>query len=126
MAEIKRATRVAEGLRQELATLLLQRVRDPRVGAGVVVSRIEMSSDLRTAKVHVRLLEGGDQDPRRKTLLEGLERARHMLQREATRALQLRFVPELRFYYDDGTDKTSRIEQLLDEIEAERNHSPDR
>jgi ribosome-binding factor A len=114
MAEIKRATRVAEGLREEVAMLLVRKLRDPRV-KGAVVARIEMSDDLRNAKIYVRLLEGGDDD-RQKELLDGLHRAAGMIKTEATRNLRLRVAPELKFFYDDGQDARTRVEELLEEV----------
>src|SRR3954464_12183889 len=116
--EIKRATRVAERLREELAFLLNREVKDPRV-KGVLVSRVDMPDDLKLAKVHVRLLEGGEDEARRKEALVGLSRAGSKIRREVARRMSLRFAPELRFYYDDGQDKRDRIEQLLDEVKRE-------
>jgi ribosome-binding factor A len=115
-----RARRVGEALREELATLLSAEVKDPRA-AGAIVTRVEMSSDLRNAKVHVRLLEGGDDPARRDAFVGALGGASGMLRREVTRRLGLRYAPELRFLYDEGQDDTMRIEELLAEIEAERN-----
>jgi len=114
--EIKRATRVAEGLRQEIAVLLGRKVRDPRL-LSVVVSRVVLTDDLRSAKVYVRLLV--DDSERRDAALKGLARAGGMLRREATRALKLRVAPELRFFFDEGEDARERIERVLDEIKRE-------
>ena len=114
-----RVLRVAQGVREELALLLSDEVRDPGV-EGAVVTRVEMAGDLRSAKVHVRLLEGGDDPARRKVLLASLGRAAGMLRREVGQRLSLRFAPELRFFYDEGSDNASRIEQILAEIEADR------
>ncbi len=93
-------------------------VKDPRA-SGAVVTRTEMSDDLRTARVYVRLL-AGDDEARRRELLGALRRASGLIRREVTRRLRLRFAPELRFLYDDGIDATSRIEELLNEIRTER------
>ncbi len=118
MGEVKRSARVAEGLMQELAVLVSQKLRDPRV-QGAVISRVDMSDDLRQARVYVRALEGAVDNAKKKELIEGLERATGLLRREATRALKLRVAPELKFFYDDGQDKRSRIDNLLLEIEHE-------
>jgi len=116
MGEVKRATRVAEGLRQELAVLVSQSLRDPRV-RGAVVSRVEMTDDLREARVYVRVLEGTDDKERKKELVLGLSRAAGMLRHEVTKALKLRVAPELKFFFDEGDDKRTRVESLLMEIE---------
>jgi ribosome-binding factor A len=117
--KVKRAVRVAERVREELAGLIARTVRDPRV-KGVSVARVDMTDDLRQARVLVRLLEGGDDEARREEALTGLTRAAGLFRREVTKRLSLRYAPELRFVYDDGQDHLSRIEQLLAEVEAEK------
>ena len=114
-----RVRRVEKGLREELATMLAHEIKDPGA-AGAIVTRVELTNDLRSAKVHVRVLEGGDDPARRLAMVAALGRATGMLRREVTQRLQLRSAPELRFVYDDGLDNTTRVEQLLAEIDAER------
>ena len=116
MTEVKRASRVAEGLRQELSMLVSQTLRDPRA-RGAVISRVEMTDDLREARVYVRALQGADDDATKKEMVKGLASAAGVLRREATRALKLRVAPELKFFYDEGDDKRTRVESLLMEIE---------
>jgi ribosome-binding factor A len=114
-----RVRRVGKALREELASLLASEVKDPGA-AGAVVTRVEISSDLRSARVFVQLLQATDESGRRRALVESLGRASGMLRREVTQRLRLRYAPDLRFSYDDGSDGTARVEQLLAEIEAER------
>ncbi len=118
MAEVRRAARVAEGLMQELAVQIGQHLRDPRV-KNTVVSRVELTDDLRTARVYVRALEGSEDKQRNLAILEGLGKAAGVLRRQATKALKLRVAPELTFFYDDGLDKRTRVDSLLLEIEHE-------
>jgi ribosome-binding factor A len=117
-----RVLRVAEGVREELASLIADEVRDPGA-AGAVVTRVEMTSDLKSARVYVRLLEGGDDPQQRARVTDALTRASGMLRREVTQRLGLRFAPQLRFFYDEGLDRTTRVEELLAEIEAEKRRS---
>ena len=114
MAEVKRATRVAERVREELAGLVSRDVRDPRV-RGAIVSRVVMTDDLKLCRIYVRMLEGGSADE----AIVGLTRAASMLRREVTKKVGLRYAPEMRFFYDDGMDKVSRIEELLDEVKRD-------
>jgi ribosome-binding factor A len=114
-----RVRRVERGVREELAAMLAGEIKDPGA-AGAVVTRVEMTNDLRSARVHVRLLEQGDDPDRRRAVVAALGRASGLLRREVTQRLQLRHAPELRFFYDDGQDKSTRVEQLLAEIDAER------
>lgn len=115
-----RVRRVAEAVREELASLLVAGdVKDPGA-AGAIVTRVDMSADLRSARVQVRLLDGGDDAERRRTVVEALGRASGMLRSELGHRLRLRHAPELRFFFDDGLDGTMRVEELLAEIEADR------
>ncbi|HEX3769749.1 MAG TPA: 30S ribosome-binding factor RbfA [Polyangiaceae bacterium] len=114
-----RARRVEGGVREELSTLMAQDLKDPRA-AGAVVTRVEMAPDLRSARVHVRLLAGGDDEARRREVVGALGRASGMLRRELTHRLGLRYAPDLRFFYDEGMDAASNVERLLAEIAAEK------
>jgi ribosome-binding factor A len=114
-----RLRRVSEGVRAELAALFAKGVKDPGV-TGVIVTRVEMTSDLKSARVYVRLLEGGDDDARRAAGLAALGRASGILRREVTQRLGLRYAPRFVFRYDDLVERSTRIESLLAEIEAER------
>lgn len=111
--DVKRATRVAGRLREELAAALRD-LRDPRV-AGAAVSRVEMTDDLQLAKVYVRRLEGGD-EASNKALIKGLDAASGRLRREVSRALALRYAPTLRFFYDEAPDAVQRVEEILRDI----------
>lgn len=116
--EIKRAVRVAGRVQQELA-MLLRGLRDPRI-EGVAVTRVEMTDDLSLARVYVRRELGSD-DPRdRRVLIKGLEAAAGRLRRDVARGLALRYAPNLRFYFDEGLEAASRVEEILREIEQER------
>jgi ribosome-binding factor A len=114
-----RVRRVTQRVREELASLLAHVVKDPRA-AGAVVTTVEMAPDLRVATARVRLLEGGDDRARRLAMVSALRRASGMLRREVTQRLGLRYAPEIKFVYDDRVDHTTRIDQLLAEIDAER------
>jgi ribosome-binding factor A len=116
MSEVKRATRVAERLRQELSTALRD-LRDPRL-AGVLVTRVEVTDDLQAARVFVRRERGFDAAAV-KAALKGLGGAQKRLRRAAAQALSLRYVPTLRFFYDEEPDAVSRIEELLIEVKKE-------
>jgi ribosome-binding factor A len=111
MPEVKRASRVAERIREEMANLFTHELRDPGA-AGAIVSRVEVTDDLKIARVYVRTLEGKGQDD----VLAALKRASSMLRKQVTSRLALRFAPELRFFYDDRQDVVNRIEELLEEV----------
>jgi ribosome-binding factor A len=114
----KRSQKVGDALRGELMTMLLSgEVHDP--GAqNAVVSAVQLTDDLRLAKIYVRLLDIEAPEAARKSLLGALERARGFLRREIAQRLSLRYAPELRFYWDDAIDRGRDIESLLREIQS--------
>jgi len=115
MSEVKRPVRVAERVKEELAVLISREVRDPRA-AGAIITRVEMTDDLKLARVYIRTLDGtGGAE-----VVEGLSRASSMLRREVTNRVKMRYAPELRFFYDDRLDKVTRIEELLEEVKKDR------
>jgi ribosome-binding factor A len=114
-----RVRRVEQSVREEVSSLVADEVKDPRA-AGAVVTRVQMGADLRVARVYVRLLEETDEPSRRREVVEALRRASGMLRREVTQRLGLRYAPEIRFEYDEGTDHLTSVERVLAEIAADR------
>jgi len=118
MAQYKRAERVADLIRAELADILRKRIRDPRIGL-LTLSEVTLSDDLRVAKVY--FVEMG-QDQCRPEIRAGLDRAAGFIRREVGKRLDLRYVPELIFRYDASFAYGTRIEKLIQEI----HHSEER
>ncbi len=106
----RRVERVAGEIQRLIGTLLVQRVSDPRL-TEVVVTRVKVTPDLRLAKVAVHSLavEGGDS----RLILAGLEAAAPFFKRELAAGLDLRYTPDLRFYWDEQLDEVRRIDALL-------------
>jgi ribosome-binding factor A len=111
----RRPARVAQLLQAEIGRLLLHDVRDPRV-AGVTVSDVRVTADLKMARVWVRHLAPRPDEAR---VLQGLERATSFLRAQLGTRLQLRWVPELRFEYDHLVDDAARLERLLDDLKSD-------
>lgn len=110
----RRPERVAELLRFELSTLILTRVKDPRV-EGLTITGVSVSPDLSVATVY--FASGGDEAARRAA--EGLERTASFLRREVGARLRLRKTPELRFRRDEALEEGLRIDGILKELDGE-------
>ncbi|RWX49114.1 ribosome-binding factor A [Candidatus Electrothrix marina] len=110
-----RPERVAEAIHQELSILLQQKVRDSRLN-GVCVSKVQMSPDLKRAKVYYSLLEGSSASAARK----GLERARGFFRSHIAKIMNLRYTPDLVFFFDNQHKKIERLDQLFVQINQER------
>ena len=104
----RRSDRVADLRRQEIARLLREEVRDPRIGF-VTVTDVELSQDLRHSRVFVSTL-----DPDAERTLLALNRAVPFIRRGLARHAGLRFTPQLRFLLDSAVTTGSRVENLLD------------
>ena len=124
MAAPRRAERVAEAVRVEVASFLADRAKDPRILGMVTVTGVDMTRDLRNATVHVSIMAADE--PERAATLEGLASLGGFLRSHVGRALQLRLAPEITFKLDDSIARASRIHELLHGIERERRENDER
>ena len=112
----QRPRRVAEQIQRFLSSRLITELRDPRLGFATVTG-VEMSPDLRSARVYVTIL---DPDPgRRETALTALNGAAGRFRREIGRDLRLRHTPTLRFEEDTSVESADRIERLIQTLHPE-------
>jgi ribosome-binding factor A len=116
----RRPDRVAEAIREEVATYLTEGVKDPRVRGMVTVTGVDVTRDLRHAKVFVSVL--GEEAERADTMAGLAGMAAH-LRGHIGRALRLRAAPELTFKYDQSVTHAARIETLLEQLRQERDGS---
>ncbi len=107
----KRAERVSDQMKQEIADILMRKIKDPRIGF-VTVTDVEVSEDLRNAKVFVSIY--GDD---KKATLRGLESASPFIRSELGRRMRMKFMPELLFRYDHTVEQGAHIMELLRSIE---------
>ncbi|HLJ34913.1 MAG TPA: 30S ribosome-binding factor RbfA [Ktedonobacteraceae bacterium] len=115
MPNAYRQEKLGELIATELSDLLRTRVKDPRVGFDSI-TRVEMSGDLRYAKVFVSVM--GDNDEQKETM-KGLKNATGFLRHELASRLTLRFMPELVFKLDHSIEEGSRILELINKVERE-------
>lgn len=114
MSQGSRPQRVADQIRSELALLLAREVHDPGIGF-VTLTRVQVSPDLQSARVHYTVL--GD-DKARANSAKALGRATPFLRRQIGSRLRLKRTPELQFLYDNSIAGQDRIEQILNELHA--------
>jgi ribosome-binding factor A len=106
----RRPDRVAEGIREVVATFLAEEVKDPRITGLVTVTGAEVTRDLRHARVFVTVM--GSETERAETF-EGLTHMAPHLRSRVGRALRLRLAPEITFRPDESVAYAARIEALL-------------
>jgi ribosome-binding factor A len=111
----RRQERVGEEIHRELSVLIQRESRDPRL-AGVTVTGVKVSADLRWATVFATALGEAEQQAQ---ALAGLKHAASFLRRELAARLNLRRVPELTFEIDQSVAHTRRILDLIDQIHTD-------
>ncbi len=111
----KRATRVADQIRMEVADILMRKTRDPRLQS-VTVTDVEVTSDLRLARVYVTTMRDGAEEA---LVMAGLEKAAGFIRGELGRRLSLRYNPELVFRKDVSGPRGDRILMLLDSLKSD-------
>ncbi len=107
-----RTDRVAEQIQRELAELLRQEVKDPRVKM-ITLTGVEVTRDYAHAKVFYTRLEGTS-----KAVQEGLERASGFLRSQLAHAMKLRITPQLHFVYDASVEYGASLSQLIEQAVA--------
>jgi len=109
-----RRVRLAEEIKKEVSDMLLQEIKDPRVGF-VTVTGVEISSDLRTAKIYVSVLGSPEEQ---KATMEALWRAQGFIRGELGKRIRLRHTPEITFKLDTSIARGARVMELLHEIKG--------
>ncbi len=116
---VKRTDRLNSLLREVISEVIRKDVENRDIATLWTVTRVEITKDLRYAKVFVSVI--GD-DKARKQTLEALQGAAGFIAVNASKKVVMRYFPELTFKLDTGVDKQMRIEEMLSDIEQERNN----
>ncbi|MEN8232582.1 MAG: 30S ribosome-binding factor RbfA [Thermodesulfobacteriota bacterium] len=111
----KRPKRVADMIKNEIALLLLRKVKDPRLTSVSIVT-VEVTRDLRKAIVYYSVL--GDEQ-QIKNVAEGLARAKGFIRSHLARELGMRATPDLVFKLDLSMAHQQEMEMLLKEIKTD-------
>ena len=106
-----RPARIAEVIREVAAETILFKMQDPRI-RGVTVTRVEVPSDLQSAKIYVSVM-GSDSDVEQ--CLYGLNGSAGYVQRHLADRLKLRYTPALSFHVDKGLKNSQSVNKLLQE-----------
>jgi len=108
----RRAQKVAEAIREVVSMAILAELKDPRI-RDVTVTYVEVSGDLRHAKVHVSVM--GDES-KQQLSLRGLKSAAGFLQSRCASRIDTRYTPRIQFLLDQGVKKSIAISQILDRV----------
>lgn len=120
MKTYARSARVSRHIRNALAELLNKKIRDPRLRS-VTITEVDLSPDLRLAKIYFST--PGDQ----KAVSDaeaGFHKARSFIKRHLAGSLGLRYMPDIRFYYDTSLEYGARIENILNALGGKNEEPP--
>ena len=122
MKPFTRSDRVAGLLKQVLSDILQKKIKDPRLQM-ITITSIKMSRDLRLARIY--FIISGDRKEIEETN-QGLKNAIGYIKHALAREVDLRYIPDLKFYYDESFDYGSRIDKLLNSLNSDdrSNHMP--
>ncbi|HCC68426.1 MAG TPA: 30S ribosome-binding factor RbfA [Nitrospiraceae bacterium] len=111
MHPYKRSARVGDLIREEIADIIMHRLKDPRIGF-ITVTGADVSDDLRHAKVYVSILE----DAKREETLQILISSARFIRGELGRRIKMKILPELIFKLDNSIEYGAKIDRILKEI----------
>ena len=113
--ETIRQRKLADLIKKEVSTTLEYKLKDPRKGF-ITITQVKVSGDLRIAFVYYTVL--GEEDQRKRSA-EALDHSKNFIRSELSNILKMRFVPELRFFYDDSLDYSEHINDILRRIKSD-------
>ena len=117
----RRVQKAAEAIREVIGTAVLRDLNDPRI-ENVTVTYVEVSADMRHAKVHVSVM--GDEGQQRRSL-QGLQHAAGFLQKKIANRIETRYTPRLKFYLDSGVKHSFEINEILENVLPDESDEPE-
>ncbi len=118
MATDRRMARVSEQIKREVSQMLVNGIKDDRIGTGIVsVTDVDVSGDLQHAKIFVSIY--GSAEAKAATM-EGLKSATSFVRGELGRRVRLRRTPEIIFVEDQGLERGDNVLNLISRLSRER------
>ncbi len=111
MQPYKRSQRLNILLREEIADIIMRRVKDPRLGF-VTITDVSLSEDLKIARVYVSVLNSDE----KAIVIEILNGAKGLIRSEVAKRVRSKFIPTLEFWIDESIEQGFKIDKLLKEI----------
>jgi ribosome-binding factor A len=111
MHPYKRSARIKDLIREEVADIIMHKLKDPRLGF-ITVTDAQVSSDLRHARVYASVFE----ETKKEESLKILNSSAKFIRNELGRRIKIKFIPELTFKLDESINYGAKIEKLLNEV----------
>jgi ribosome-binding factor A len=111
----RRTERLNHQIQTEISDLLRKHVNDPRLSGLISITRVDISRDLRDAKIYISAI--GEQASREE-ILKGFNSAAGFLRRELAHRLNTRVTPLLEFVFDDSIERGVKLVSLIEQVAA--------
>ena len=111
-----RLGRIDEEYRKEISNIISYKIKNPNVTGMISVTKVNVTNDLKFAKVYVSILNSKNI----KNTLAGLKKSSGFIRSELAKKVNLRNTPELIFELDDSLEYGARIDSILKEILPEK------
>ncbi len=115
MHPYKRSTRVGDLIKEEVADIIMHKLKDPRLGF-ITVTDARVSSDLRHAKIYISVLEAVKKDETLKILMSSTG----FIRSELAKRVKIKFIPEIVFKFDESIEYGAKIDRMLNEIKTSK------
>ncbi len=112
----QRKEKVAQRIKEEISSIIQSKIKDPRIGF-ITITNVEITSDLRIAKVFYSVL---GEDDKKKDAHDGLKSANSYIRKLVGDTMELRYTPEIFFKLDTTTEYNLHIGKIFEKIETER------
>ncbi|MDD6772083.1 MAG: 30S ribosome-binding factor RbfA [Inconstantimicrobium porci] len=109
-----RAGRINEEVKKEISDIIRTEIKDPRLTAMISVVDVNVTKDLRYAKVYISIFANSDEE--KNASFEALKNACGFIRREVGHRVNLRYAPEIIFELDNSIEHGMHIDSLLDKI----------
>ncbi|MBU0633498.1 MAG: 30S ribosome-binding factor RbfA [Candidatus Omnitrophica bacterium] len=111
-----RSEKVAQWLKEEVSKIIHDEIKDPRIGF-LTISKVEISADLRFAKIYYSILGTEEQ---KKNAQQGLKSAYKYIRRLLGERLKIKFTPDICFKLDKSCEYSMRMNELFEKIKQDR------
>ncbi|MBC2578912.1 30S ribosome-binding factor RbfA [Clostridium sp. DJ247] len=114
-----RGSRINEEVKKEVSNIIRNDIKDPRINAMISVTKVDVTRDLRYAKVYVSIF---GEDEAKKSTLNALKSSSGFIRREVGHRINLRYTPEIIIELDNTIEQGMHIDALLEKIKEKEHH----
>jgi len=117
--EFSRSERLAEEIKKAASQIINNDIKDPRVSGLISVTKVEMSKDLRHARIFLSIY---GEEPEKQTVFEGIKNAEGFIKKELAHRVRMKYMPEISLKMDESIEYGIHIYKLLEEVQKRENN----